>query len=90
MDIINAGVVRINVTIPKKLISELEKEVPERGKSGFVSQAIEEKLARNKKERALRELAKLPATFTNIRDGAEYIASERAKEDKERSVRLGI
>ncbi len=90
MDTINVGVVRINVTIPKRLISELEKEVPKRKKSGFVSKAIEEKLARKKKERALRELANLPATFTNIKDGADYIASGRGKEDKERSMRLGV
>lgn len=90
MNGINAGVVRINVTVPRRLLSELEKEVPERGKSGFVSEAIEEKLARKKKEKALKELAKLPATFTNIKDGAEYIAREREREDKERSRDLGI
>ncbi|GEM_PF-1642265 len=85
-----ANVVRINITVPRKLLSELEKQVPIRGKSGFVSEAIEEKLAREKKEKALKELSKLPATFTNIGDGAEYIASERKKEDKHRSAILGV
>lgn len=86
----NTGVVRINITVPKKLLSELEKEVPDRGKSGFVASAIEEKLARERKEKALKELSKLPATFTNIGDGAKYIASEREKEDKDRSRILGV
>ena len=90
MDIMNTGVVRINVTVPKRLLSELEKEVPERGKSGFVSKAIEEKLARKKKEKALEELAKLPATFTSIKDGAKYVASERERENNERSAHLGL
>lgn len=90
MDIINIGVARINVTVPKRILSDLEKEVPERGKSGFISKAIEEKLARKKKEKTLRELTKLPATFINIKDGAKYITGEREKEDKERSRYLGI
>lgn len=90
MDVTNAGVVRINVTVPRRLLSELKKEVPERGKSGFVSEAIEEKLARKKKEKALKELAKLPATFTHINDGATYVRSERTKEQNERLVRLGV
>jgi len=90
MDIINTGVVRINVTVPKRLLSELEKEVPERGKSRFVSKAIEEKLAKEKRERALRELTRLPATFLLIEDGAKYIVREREREDKERSRHLGL
>lgn len=90
MDIANVGVVRINITVPKKLLSELEKEVPKRGKSSFVSKAIEEKLARKKKDKALRELVKLPPTFTDIKDGAVYIAEERTRQDKERTKRLGL
>jgi len=87
---ITTGTVRINITVPKRLLSELEKEVPERGKSSFVSEAIKDKLSREKKEKALKELAKLPPTFINIKDGAAYIVEERALEDKERRVRLGV
>lgn len=90
MDMMNSGVARINITIPKKLLSELVREIPGRGKSSFVSEAIDEKLVRKKRERALKELAKLPPTFTNIKDGAVYIAAERAGEDKGRSLRLGL
>lgn len=90
MNTMDNRVVRINVTVPKKLLSELEKTVPERGKSGFVSEAIAEKLVREKRVKALKELAKLPATFTDIKDGAEYVVLTREQEDKERSKSLGL
>lgn len=90
MDVMNGGVTRINITIPKRLLSELEKEVPDRGKSGFVAEAIDEKLAAKKRERALKELSKLPPVFTSIKDGAKYIAKERTREDKMRSSHLGL
>lgn len=89
MNTTNANVARVNITVPKWLLSELEKEVPKRGKSGFVTEAIEEKLTRRKREKALTELAKLPPTFVDIKDGAEYIAKERVKEDNARTARLG-
>lgn len=89
MNTTNVGVVRVNITIPKGLLSELEKEVPKRGKSGFVAEAIEEKLTRKKRESALSELAKLPSTFINIKNGSKYIAKVRSQEDDERTVRLG-
>lgn len=37
-----------------------------------------------KKEKILKDLAKLPATFTSIKDGAEHIAKERIKADRKR------
>ncbi len=84
MDTTNMGVVRVNITIPKALFSELKKEVPARGKSGFVAEAIEEKLARSKREIALKELAKLPPTFAKVKNGAVYIEKVRSEEDEER------
>ena len=65
--------IRINVMIPKQLLHEVEKAVAKRGKSSFITEAIAEKLARKKRERALEELAALPPTFTDIADGATYI-----------------
>lgn len=84
----NMNVVRVNITIPKVLLSELEREVPARGKSCFVAEAIEEKLAREKRKMALRELAKLPPTFMKVKDGAVYIEETRVKEDEERTSHL--
>lgn len=89
MDLPNSSVVRINITIPRWLLTELKKEVADGGKSGFVSQAIEEKLIRKKREKSLKELTKLPATFTGIKSGKTYIAKMREDSDKERSSHLG-
>lgn len=80
--------VRINITIPKNIWMELEKEVPERSKSSFVAHAIEDKLRDKKRKKAFADLATLPPTFTNINDGAEYISNMRKKEDKERLEHL--
>ena len=88
MDTTNIGVVRVNITLPKGLLSELEKKVPVRGKSSFVADAIEEKLAREKRKLALRELTELPPTFLGVKDSTVYIEEMRTKEDKERMGHL--
>lgn len=76
--------VRINITIPKNIWSELKKEVPIRGKSNFVADAIEEKLRVKKRIKAFTDLASLPPTFTNIADGATHISTSRKNENKKR------
>ncbi len=80
--------IRINVTIPKQLVHEVEKAVAKRGKSSFITEAIAEKLEREKRERALEELAALPPTFTDIADGATYIAEQRRTDERERLHKL--
>jgi len=71
-------------------MKELKKEIPPRGKSKFIAEAVDEKLSRLKRERAFKELAKLPPTFTDIPDGAEYIHKMRRLEGKEREKHLGV
>ena len=80
--------IRINVTVPKQLLHEVEKAVAKRGKSSFITEAIAEKLAREKRERALGELAALPPTFTDIADGATYIAQQRGTDERKRLQKL--
>lgn len=80
--------IRINVTVSKQLVHEVEKAVAKRGKSSFITEAIAEKLARDKRERALEELAALPPTFTAIADGATYIAEQRRTDERERMLKL--
>jgi hypothetical protein len=82
--------VRINITIPKHILTVLEKELPLRKKSGFISEAIEEKIARDRQKKALKDLAGLPPTFKNISDGKKYIDQTRREENEERNKRLGI
>ena len=90
MDVSNSTTIRINITVPRWLVGELEREVPERGKSGFISEAIEEKLVRKKRDKALKEVANLPPTFKDIADGKEYINKIRKAEDVLRRTRLGL
>lgn len=90
MDISNSTTIRINITVPKWLIGELDREVQVRGKSSFISKAIEEKLILKKREKALKELASLPPTFKNISDGKEYINKARKEEDLVRSRQIGL
>lgn len=86
----NAGSVRINITIPGRLLVELKREVPDGRKSGFIAEAIEEKLVRDKRARALDALSKLPPTFSAVDDGAAYISDEREREERDRSSRFTI
>ena len=81
-------IIRINITIPKNLIDELEKEVPPRGKSGFIAKAIEEKLERERREKAFIELRDAPPAFTHIKDAAKYVSQMRKNEDKIRNKKL--
>ena len=48
---------RLNITAPSDLISELRRVVPERMRSKIVSEALEEKLTKIKREKAIEELA---------------------------------
>lgn len=83
----NSPIIRINITVPKNLIDELEKEVPNRGKSGFITKAIEEKLERERREKAIVELRDAPATFTHIKNSVKYVNKMR-KLDEKREKRL--
>jgi transcriptional regulator NrdR family protein len=90
MTTINTQVVRINVTLPKKVWTALEQEIPKRRKSNFIAAAIEDKLRKEKREKAFVELASLPPTFTDIDDSATFIREMRNEEDKERSQKLDV
>ena len=80
--------VRVNITIPKDIWHELEKEVPQRKKSSFISKAIEEKLRVKKRKKAFAELASLPPTFADIFDGAGYVHALRRREDETKGQRI--
>ena len=90
MNTANTQIVRVNVTLPKKVWNELEQEIPSRGKSNFIAAAIEDKLRNEKRKKAFAELASLPPTFTDINDSATYIREMRNEEDRERSQKLDV
>jgi len=88
MNIPNANTIRVNITVPEMVWSELEQEIPQRGKSAFITKAIEEKLRSQKREKAFKKLSALPPSFVGISDGAAYIREMRKKDDKNRNSKL--
>ena len=82
-------VVRVNVTIPKGIIEDVKRLDAKRSISKFASEAMSEKLAREKRERALNAILAGPPTFTDIEDSTAYVRALRT-EDRERDKRLKL
>jgi len=81
--------IRVNVTLPSDLVKELKEIVPSRGVSKFLSEAAIEKMKREKRDRALKELLKGPPAFPDIKDSVSYVRKMRRLDEK-RMKRLGI
>ena len=81
--------IRMNVSFPKELVDALKVTVPTRGISKFLSEAAKEKIAKLKKEKALKELLEAPPAFTKIKDSIKYIREMRRLDNK-RLKRLGL
>jgi len=63
------GYTRVNLTIPKDIIAYLKRHTA--NMSSYISEAVRERIAREKREKALREILAAKATF---RHGAEIIS----------------
>jgi len=63
----NGNTVRINVSLPSDLVKDLKKRTNPRGFSKFLASAAEEKIEREKRERALREILAAPPAFTFLK-----------------------
>lgn len=85
----NGNAVRINISIPFELAKDLKKISPKRGVSKFLSEAAEEKIRRDKREKALEELLAGPPAFLDIKDSAKWVRNLRRR-DLRRLERLGI
>jgi post-segregation antitoxin (ccd killing protein) len=81
------GYTRINLTIPKEIVEQLKRHTDNMSK--YISEAIHERITREKREKALQEIIDANPTFTNVKDGASYVHRLR-EEDKKRDDRLGI
>ena len=81
------GYTRINLTIPKELVEHLKRHTGNMSK--YISEAIRERLAREAKDKALREILASKPTFTHVKDGTHYVRDLRG-EDKKRDGRLGL
>lgn len=82
-------ITRINISLPEDTVRILRKVAPKRGISRFLLEALEEKIEREKRERALKELLAAPATFTDIKNSAAWVRKSRRLDEK-RLKRLGI
>jgi hypothetical protein len=80
----------MTISVPEDFVEELKASVSAGNISRFLVEGGREKLERERRERALRELAALPPAFPAITDGATYIHELRRKEDAHRSSKLGL
>lgn len=82
-------IVRMNITVPTDILSELKKYAPVRGVSNFLVEAAKEKIARIEKDKALKELLMAPVTFIAVKDAVSFIKNQRSLDEK-RLKRLGV
>jgi post-segregation antitoxin (ccd killing protein) len=81
------GYTRVNLTIPKDIIEYLKRHTA--NMSRYISEAVRERIAREKREKALREILAAKPTFTDVRDGTTFVRELRSV-DKKRDKRLGL
>ncbi len=81
------GYTRVNLTIPKDIIEYLKRHTE--NMSSYISEAVRERIAREKREKALREILAAKPTFTDVRDGTTFVRALRSV-DKKRDKRLGL
>jgi hypothetical protein len=81
------GYTRVNLTISKDIIEYLKRHTE--NMSSYISEAVRERIAREKREKALREILAAKPTFTDVKDGTTYVQELRAG-DKKRDERLGL
>ena len=81
------GYTRINLTIPKDILSYIKHNTGNMSK--YISEALRERIAQEKREKALREILDAKPTFTDVKDGAAYVRELRSVDTK-RDKRLGF
>ena len=81
------GYTRVNLTIPKDIIAYLKRHTA--NMSSYISDAVRERIAREQREKALREILAAKPTFTDVKDGTTFVQELRSV-DKKRDKRLGL
>lgn len=79
---------RLNITIPKSLAVTLKETTTNISK--FITVAVTERIAQERRLKAIEELAKLPPAFPEIKNSAKYIHDMRRNEMKKRDKKLGL
>ncbi len=78
---------RVNLTIPKDIIEYLKRHSD--NMSRYISEAVRERIARERREKAFREILSAKPTFTDVKDGVSFVRDVRTS-DKKRDERLGL
>lgn len=83
-------ITRINISLPEETRNMLRRVAPKRGISRFLVEALEEKIEREKRERALKELLEGPPAFTFLKgkDAAVKWVRKLRAEDERRFKRV--
>jgi hypothetical protein len=81
------GYTRVNLTIPKDVMEYLKHHTENMSK--YISEAVRERIAREKREKAVREILAGKPTFADVKDGMTYVRELRSV-DKKRDERLGL
>jgi post-segregation antitoxin (ccd killing protein) len=81
------GYTRVNLTIPKDIIAYLKRHTA--NMSSYISEAVRERIAREQREKALREILAAKPTFSDAKDGTTFVRELRSV-DKKRDARLGL
>lgn len=82
--------VRVNISLPSDLVKELKEKVPSRGVSKFIADAAREKVEREKRDRAFKELLEAPPAFTFLKgkNAAVNWVRKSRREDEKRLKRI--
>lgn len=81
----NGHAVRINISLPFDLVKDLKKRTNPREFSKFLAEAAEEKIDREKRERAFREILAAPPAFTFLKGknaAVKWVRSLRTEDEK--------
>jgi len=78
----NGNAVRINISLPAELAKDLRKRTRNREFSKFLAEAAEEKLSRERKDKAIREILDAPAAFPEIKNSVKWVRKLRLEDDR--------
>jgi hypothetical protein len=81
------GYTRVNITLPTDIATYVRRNTANISK--YISEAISERMARERREHALKTILSGSPTFTDITDSSAYVRALR-EEDKARDHRLGL
>jgi hypothetical protein len=81
----NTPAARVNLTIPKDILDYLKNHTD--NMSRYISEAVRERIARERRARAVQEILSAKPAFTDVTDGKSYVRRLR-EEDTKRDKRL--